>query len=108
MNYKIIGRIIAEILWIEAIFMFPGLIISFYFHEYAAARAFGITELIILTVSGAFYWITRKAKRMLYAKEGFVCVGLAWLVMSILGCLPFYISREIPRYIDCLLYQNLS
>ena len=27
---------------------------------------------------------------------------LTWLLMSLLGCLPFYISREIPRYIDCV------
>ena len=102
MNYKIISRIIAEILWIEAIFMFPALIISFYNKELVATRAFGYTELIILLISSLMYFLARKAKRMLYAKEGFVCVGVAWLVMSILGCLPFYISHEIPSYIDCL------
>ena len=31
-----------------------------------------------------------------------VCVGLAWIVMSLLGCLPFWISREIPSYLDGL------
>jgi trk system potassium uptake protein TrkH len=29
-----------------------------------------------------------------------VCVGISWVVLSLFGCLPFVISREIPRYID--------
>ena len=29
-----------------------------------------------------------------------VCVGVSWIIMSLLGCLPFWLSREIPRFID--------
>lgn len=29
-----------------------------------------------------------------------VCVGISWIVLSLMGALPFYISREIPTYID--------
>jgi hypothetical protein len=31
-----------------------------------------------------------------------VCVALSWVIMSLLGCLPFYLSGQIPRYIDAL------
>ncbi len=39
---------------------------------------------------------------MFYGKEGLVCVGLSWLVMSLLGCLPFYFSGAIPDFVDAL------
>ena len=28
------------------------------------------------------------------------CVGISWIVLSLFGCLPFFISREIPNFID--------
>ena len=33
-------------------------------------------------------------------KDGFVAVALCWIVMSLLGCLPFFLSKEIPNFID--------
>ena len=29
-------------------------------------------------------------------------MGVSWIVLSLIGCLPFYISREIPKYVDAL------
>ena len=37
-----------------------------------------------------------------YAREGFVAVALSWVVMSILGAIPFIISGEIPSCIDAV------
>ena len=42
-----------------------------------------------------------------YAREGLVCVGISWIVMSLLGALPFYISREIPSFLDAL-FETVS
>lgn len=36
-----------------------------------------------------------------------MCVGVSWIVMSLLGSLPFYISREIPSYLDAL-FETVS
>ena len=44
----------------------------------------------------------RKAKQLFFVKEGLACVGLSWIAISLLGCLPFYISGEIPHFIDAL------
>lgn len=44
----------------------------------------------------------RGAKKSFFAKEGLVCVGLGWLIMSLLGCLPFFLSGAIPNYVDAL------
>lgn len=102
MNYKTIGKILGQILAVEAAFMLPALIICLIDGSVIAANAFIITMLIMFAVSGLLILICRKGKNSFYAKEGLVCVGISWIVMSLLGCLPFYISGEIPNYIDAL------
>ena len=100
MNYKMMGRFIAQILFIEAVFMLPALGISLYCQETAATKGFLITLGLIALVVIMLALICRGAPSAFYAKEGMVCVGVSWIVLSLLGCLPFYISREIPNYID--------
>ena len=100
MNYKMMGRFIAQILFIEALFMLPALGISLYCGESAATKGFLITLGLIALVTAILALVCRGAPSAFYAKEGLVCVGVSWIVLSLLGCLPFYISGEIPSYID--------
>lgn len=102
MNYKMMGRLIAQILLAEAAFMVPALIISLAGQDSQAILGFALSILVILAVSGMLMFFARRAKKGFYAREGMVCVGLAWIVMSLLGCLPFWISREISSYLDGL------
>ena len=101
MNYKMLARLNGYILLIEAVFMLPALFISIYDHENVAIVAFLTTIALILVTAGLLMLISKGAKKGFYAREGLVCTGLAWIVMSLLGGLPFYFSREIPRYVDC-------
>ena len=102
MNYKMMGRFMAQILSIEGVFMIPALIISLCYGENGSAKAFGWTMLLILVICMTLYLICRGAPSAFYAKEGLVCVGFSWIVLSLIGCLPFYISREIPKFVDAL------
>ena len=100
MNYKMMGRFIAQILSIEGIFMIPALLISLFCGEVSALHGFVCTILLILAIVAVLFLLCRNAPSAFYAKEGLVCVGASWVVLSLIGCLPFYISQEIPRYID--------
>ena len=100
MNYKTIGKILGQILAIEAVFMLPAMLLCFIDGNVSSAIAFINSIIIILAVSGLLILICRKAQKGFYAKEGLVCVGISWIIMSLLGCLPFYISGEIPGYVD--------
>ncbi|MDE5967041.1 MAG: TrkH family potassium uptake protein, partial [Lachnospiraceae bacterium] len=60
------------------------------------------TILVITVISGIMFLTCRKAQKKFYAREGLVCVSVSWIFMSLLGCLPFYFSKEIPSYIDAL------
>ena len=102
MNYKMMGRLNSLILLITAVFMLPAIFISLYYGEYKTVYAFGITIGIILAVSGILALLSRNAKRDFFAREGIVCVGTSWVLMSALACLPFVFSGAIPNYIDAL------
>ena len=100
MNYKMMGRFIAQILFIEGIFMIPALLISVFGGETMAVWGFLVTLAVIAVLGLVLHMLCRGAPSAFYAKEGLVCVGASWIVLSLVGCLPFYISREIPSYVD--------
>ena len=100
MNYKMMGKFIAQILIVEAVFMIPAAIISLCCGEYNAMLSFLVAMAITMAVSLVLHLICKGAPSAFYAKEGLVCVGLSWIVLSLFGCLPFYLSREIPSFID--------
>ncbi|MBR3358706.1 MAG: TrkH family potassium uptake protein [Solobacterium sp.] len=102
MNYRMILRILSYILLIEAVLMIPGTLISVFLRETAAVHGFINALIIILAVSAVLWLIGRKAKGSFQAREGLVTTGLTWIIMSALGCLPFWFSKEIPSYIDCI------
>ena len=102
MNYKMMGRFLAQILSIEGVFMIPALCISLYCGDAMAVRGFVFTLLVIAGLVLVLAMLCRGAPSAFYAKEGMVCVAVTWIVLSLVGCLPFYISREIPSYVDAL------
>ena len=102
MNFKMMGRFLAQIIAIEAAFMLPALAISCGYGEWEAVRAFGYTLAIMIVLGGILFLTCRKAGKLFGAREGFVCVSFSWIVLSLLGCLPFYISGAIPSFVDAL------
>ena len=100
MNYKMMGRFIGQILMVEAVFMLPAAVISLCYGEYPPMWSFLITIGISMFVSLVMYLLCKSAPNAFYAKEGLVCVGLSWIVLSLFGSLPFWLSREIPNYVD--------
>ncbi len=87
--------------------MIPALLISIFHEESAAVTGFLTGMVITVVTASLLYLVCRKAKKGFYAREGLVCVGASWVVMSLLGCLPFYFSGEIPSFVDAL-FETVS
>ena len=100
MNFKMMGRFVAQILAVEGVFMIPALCISLSCGDIMAFNGFLWTILMIIGITAVLMLLCRKAPIAFYAKEGLVCVGFSWIILSAVGCLPFYLSREIPSYVD--------
>ncbi|NLV58648.1 MAG: TrkH family potassium uptake protein [Clostridiales bacterium] len=101
MNRRMIIYLIGHILTIVALFMLPALGISLYLQERGAAIGLALSIGLALAL-GIAAIMTRPKDRSLHAREGFVTVGLAWIVVSLFGGLPFFLSGAIPDFIDSL------
>ena len=98
MNFRMIKNILGWILIFEAAFMLIPLITAAIYWE-DVFFSFLITIGICLLVGFLCIW-KKPANKTLYSREGFVIVSASWIVLSLFGALPFFISGEIPSYID--------
>lgn len=102
MNYKMIGRIISRIIAVEAAFMLPALFIGIFDGDKNTVVGFLLTYALMLPFCAVLHFLTRKAASAFYAREGLLCVGLSWCIISLFGSLPFFFSGEIHHFIDAL------
>lgn len=106
MNYRMIASIVGRILCVEALFLVPAVLVSIYYGEAGAMRALLLSALLTLAAGLGCMAVPPKT-RGYYAREGFVIVALGWIIISIFGALPFYVSGEIPSFVDCL-FETVS
>ncbi len=104
MNSRIIIYMLGWVLNLEAVSLLPSLICTLIYKE--DPRPFLICIGICLAL-GIALTIKKPENSTLYSREGYVAVALSWIVMSIFGALPFYISGYIPNYIDAL-FETVS
>ena len=100
MNFRMMGKFLAQILLVEAVFMLPAAVVSLIYGEATGVYSFLAAMGLIALVSGGLFLLCKGAPSAFYAKDGLVCVGVSWIVLSLFGCLPFWFSREIPLFVD--------
>lgn len=107
MNRRMVLYMVGSVIKIEALLMLLPLIVSLIYSEKVSAVSFLISIAIALALGFAMTLIVRPGSKVIYAKEGFVTVALSWLFLSLVGCLPFVISGEIPSFIDAF-FETVS
>ena len=104
MNYRMIAFILGRVLLILAALMLLPLITALVCGE--SVLPFVVT-ILLTALCGGVLLLIRPKTREIYAREGFSCVGLSWLAMSLLGSLPFVIGGDIPRFVDAF-FETVS
>ena len=92
-----IRYLLGLIVMIEAALMMLPMLVAMIYGE--SLLPFALTAAIMVVVSLPFV-VKKPVNTRIYAKEGYICVAAAWLIMSAFGALPFVISGVIPNYID--------
>ena len=98
MNRSIIRFILGSIIGATGIFLLFPLAVAIIYHE-AVWLDYTIVALPCL-VLGALNLLRRPKSYVFYLKEGFFCTGASWLLLSLLGAVPLFITGEIPNFID--------
>lgn len=99
MDKKIITYILGWVLIVEAIAMQIGTITSLIYKE-SNWIYFVIVGAASALVGFVLVKIMRRKNMVLYQKAGFAATALSWILLSLVGCLPFWISGEISTFID--------
>lgn len=99
-----IARILGMVLLILAALLVLPLIAGLCYGENVLNFAVTIAAAAAL---GGIFMLFKPKNRDIYAREGFTAVGLSWILMSLIGALPFVISGDIPSYVDAL-FETVS
>lgn len=106
MNRKMVFYTVGQMVMAEAALLVLPLIAALYYGE-SIAKHLVISILIALAVGGTATAVFRTKDNVIYAKEGFAIVALSWIMVSAIGALPFYLSGEIPSYVDAF-FETVS
>ena len=107
MNRRMVLTIIGRICVSEAAMLVLPVIVALIYGEYTVAYNFVLTAAISLVLGFLTILLSRPASKVIYAKESFVIVSVAWVIMSAIGALPFVFTGEISNYIDAF-FETVS
>ncbi len=105
MNRKIIINAMGTILIVEsALMLLPAITAAVYGEK--CIWAFLIT-IVAACILGAACKLVKPKNTVIYAKEGFVIVALTWIILSVVGAVPFVLSKAIPNFVDAF-FETVS
>lgn len=105
MNGSIIRYILGSVIKIEGALLLLPCIVSACFREPVGLYYLG-TALFCMAL-GLLMTFRKPVNTVFYLKEGCVSTALSWIMLSIFGALPFFLSGEIPSYTDAL-FETVS
>ena len=105
-NWKMISKIMGFLLFIEAGFLSLCTALSIFYKE-PDITAFILSTLLTIAVGIPLSYAGKDAERKLSRKDGYVVVTFAWIIFSIFGMLPYYISGYIPNLTNAF-FETMS
>lgn len=105
MNYKMIAYSLGRIMFVIGATMLIPLGLALFYREDTILAY--VIPIFISLIAGVLTVFFKPADKSFYAREGMVLVGIGWIVISLIGALPFYISRQIPSFVDCF-FETVS
>lgn len=98
MDFGIVSRVLSLLIIVEAVSMTPSLAVSVYYGE-GDSSAFLMSTTVILLLGLAGYVLSPKGGSVRY-REGFMIVGVGWLLVSMLGAFPFMLYGTFDSFVD--------
>ena len=105
MNYKVVIHTLGYVLATEAALLLLPLGVSFIYQD-GCSMAFALTIALVGLCSIAAIGV-KPTNKVFYARDGFVIVSLSWVLMSLFGAIPFWLSAAIPSYVDAF-FETVS
>jgi trk system potassium uptake protein TrkH len=92
MKFPVLPRILITLLGMVAAIMLVPLALALALSESRMTRAIGIPAGIVILAALPAFVSLRKDPPHIRSRDGFLLVFLAWVCMSLMGAMPFYLS----------------
>ena len=99
-NIKLVFKILGLLIVVEAILLLVPAGIDLIYKE-DSYMPFLTSSLITLVAGTVFLLFGRGAVNVMNRRDGFFIVAMTWVLFTVFGMLPFYISGYIPSITDC-------
>lgn len=100
MNFQMIFYVLGLVMGFEGAFLaVPSITAA----VYGEREGYAYLIMMVVCLAGGFLVTRHKPSRKnLFAREGFAAVALSWILLSVLGAVPFTMCGDIPSYVDAL------
>lgn len=105
MNYRLIIKNLGIVMIVGAAAMLPSLFVSVIYAQNDTI-AF-LATIIVMALLGLCMFRIPVKNGNIYARDGFAIAAMAWIILSLFGALPFYLSGSIPSYVDAF-FETVS
>ena len=106
MNYAIVFRLLGDILLCEGALLLLPAVTSAIYGEWFVLAVFLFTA-CICALLGLLLRQVRASSSIFYMREGFVTTALSWIVISVMGAVPFVLTGAIPDPVEAL-FETVS
>ena len=108
MHFAMIFHIISVLIMVLGGFMLFPLGIAIYNGEVSSSQAFLQTFIVVMALGIFLNLTTRKRTgKQFSAKDGFFMVTVSWVIASVVGAFPFFLSGVIPSFADAY-FETMS
>ncbi|MBR3647904.1 MAG: TrkH family potassium uptake protein [Paludibacteraceae bacterium] len=105
-NWKMVFKTQGALLLIESAFLLLPTLVAYLYHE-SDAYAFSVSTVITALCGLLSLRVGRHASKRVGEREGYVIVALVWVIFSLFGMMPFYLSGAIPSFTDAF-FETMS
>ena len=106
MKIKVVSRVLSFICLVVSFAMFPALFISLY-DRTPDASAFAISIFAGVFSSVILYYYSSNENYAIGIREGVGVTGFSWIIASVIGALPYWLSNSVPSYTDAF-FETMS
>ena len=107
MRHQTILKILGILLSLFSVSLVPPLVLSVVFSDHSQ-MAFLLSLVATLATGMAFYLPTRRQRRDLRLRDGFLVVVLSWTVLAAFGALPLLLSSNPLMSVTDAFFESMS
>jgi len=106
LNFKIIFHLMGLLLLVNGGFMLLASILSFAYKDGVGSKMV-LAGIVTLAIGGLLMLLTRKHKKEIQKREGYIIVTFGWICMSLVGTLPYIFTGAIPGFTNAF-FETMS